>query len=136
MSRFLNDKLASLEPYTPGEQPKISRLIKLNTNENPYPPSPEVKRALAEMDKDAWRLYPDPQTGEAVEAIADHFGLTPAQVMLGNGSDEILAFAFMAYGQKVYFPEVSWICASIPRITSITTGWWCLPIPMRRPAWN
>ena len=108
MSRFLNDKLASLEPYTPGEQPKISRLIKLNTNENPYPPSPEVKRALAAMDKDAWRLYPDPQTGEAVEAIADHFGLTPAQVMLGNGSDEILAFAFMAYGQKVYFPEVSY----------------------------
>lgn len=108
MSRFLKEELTSLEPYTPGEQPKIKDLIKLNTNENPYPPSPRVKQVLDELKKDDYRLYPDPEAADAVKACAEHFGLEEDQVILGNGSDEILAFAFMAYGKKVYFPETSY----------------------------
>lgn len=108
MSRFLKDTLQSLEPYIPGEQPKVEGLIKLNTNENPYPPSPKVMEALDALRKETYRLYPDPEAQDAVDAIAAYYGLLPEQVMLGNGSDEALAFAYMAYGKKVYFPAVSY----------------------------
>lgn len=106
MSRFMTPALKDLEPYTPGEQPQGERLIKLNTNENPYPPSPGVVEALASERNQ--RLYPDPVAGEAVAAVAKFHGLKEEQVLLGNGSDEILAFAYMAYGERVFFPEISY----------------------------
>ncbi len=106
MSRFMREDLAGLEPYTPGEQPQKQKLIKLNTNENPYPPSPRVAEALA--GEAGYRLYPDPTVREGVEAVAKFHGLKPEQVLLGNGSDEILAFAYMAYGEEVLFPEITY----------------------------
>ena len=86
---------ASLVPYVPGEQPKSAeRLIKLNTNENPYPPSPRVARALRELDASRLRLYPDP-TAEALRAaIAEREGVATENVFVGNGSDEVLSLAF------------------------------------------
>lgn len=108
MSRFIKKELKNLAPYTPGEQPKNKNLIKLNTNENPYGPSPKVKEAIAKLDRDDYRLYPDPETDVAIEAIANYCGLKKSQVTMGNGSDEILAFAYMAYSGKVYFPETSY----------------------------
>ena len=86
----------SLEPYTAGEQPK-EKTIKLNTNENPYPPSPAVARALAEFDPAAYRLYPDPTALALREAIAEREGVKPENVFVGNGSDEVLSFAFAAF---------------------------------------
>lgn len=108
MSRFLKPAMEALTPYSPGEQPTSGKLIKLNTNENPYPPSPRVKEALSLMEKDTFRLYPDPEANEAVTAIAAYYGLQPDQVVLGNGSDEILAFLYLAYADKVYFPVTSY----------------------------
>ncbi len=128
MSRFFKDTLQFLEPYTPGEQPKVEGVIKLNTNENPYPPSPKVVAALAALNNETYRLYPDPQAREAVDAIAAYYGLLPSQVMLGNGSDEVLAFAYMAYGKKVYFPEVSY--GFYPVFASLT-GCQMEAMPMR-----
>ena len=112
MSRFFSDELSELTPYTPGEQPdQTKQLIKLNTNENPYGPGPMVAEVLREEDPDLLRLYPDPEARELTEAIADYYGLTPDQVAVTNGSDEALAFAFMAFSanqRKVYFPEISY----------------------------
>ena len=110
MSRFLDPRHATLEPYTPGEQPKVRRFIKLNTNENPYPPSPEVQRVINRDEVDRLRLYSDPTAGELVEAIAEYYGLRREQVFTTNGSDEALAFSFMAFcGQKgVQYPAVSY----------------------------
>jgi len=111
MSRFLNSKYETLEPYTPGEQPKIMDLIKLNTNENPYGPSPKVLEAISRAEIEKLQLYSDPEATELVEAIADNFGLSKDQVAVGNGSDEILAFAFMAFQPEngnIYFPDPSY----------------------------
>ncbi len=111
MSRFFSKELDSLSPYTPGEQPKQTGLIKLNTNENPYNPGPEVAKILKEISLDTLRLYPDPECKELVTAIEDYYGLESGQVMVGNGSDELLGFAFMAYsdaGRKIVFPEISY----------------------------
>lgn len=108
LSRFIKAQMKNLAPYSPGEQPKAGELIKLNTNENPYPPSPNVKAAISELDKDEYRLYPDPDTSQAIKAIAEYYDLGEDQITLGNGSDEILAFAYMAYGAKVYFPATSY----------------------------
>ncbi|MGI6721344.1 MAG: histidinol-phosphate transaminase [Anaerovoracaceae bacterium] len=108
MSRFINSRMRNLAPYTPGEQPQTEDLIKLNTNENPYPPSPHVKEVLSMINKDDYRLYPDPDTSIAIRAVAEYYGLKESQVAMGNGSDEILAFAYMAYGGKVYFPSTSY----------------------------
>lgn len=106
MSRFFDPKYDSLEAYTPGEQPKDNVLLKLNTNECPYPASPKV---LAAVKKEkAFRLYPDPTSSRAVTAIAAYYGLDEDQVTVGNGSDEILAFAFMAYGRRICFPSISY----------------------------
>ncbi len=84
-------------PYTPGEQPKALNIIKLNTNENPYPPAPAVKRILAEFDYDQYRRYPDPAVTQLVEAIAAYKGLSPEQVFVGVGSDDVLAMAFITF---------------------------------------
>jgi len=111
MSRFLNKKYETLEPYTPGEQPKVLDLIKLNTNENPYGPSPKVLEVLDRTETEKLQLYSDPEASELVEAIADNFGLSKDQVAVGNGSDEILAFAFMAFQPEngnIYFPDPSY----------------------------
>lgn len=112
MSRFLSRQYENLEPYTPGEQPKsISRLIKLNTNENPYPPCLGVLEVINDEELNKLKLYSDPEASQLVEVIAEFNGLDKSQVMVGNGSDEILAFAFMAFrneGNKIFYPEISY----------------------------
>ena len=100
MSRFLSEKFSNIEPYTPGEQPKVSNLIKLNTNESPFPPSPKVIEALNKEEISKLNLYSDPDTKEVTDAIAKTFGVNANQVLMGNGSDEILAFAFQAFCDK------------------------------------
>lgn len=96
MSRFWSPSIQSLVPYTPGEQPKVDGLIKLNTNENPYPPAPGVQQVLASFDADRLRLYPDPDSSELKQTLADTYNLNTHQVFVGNGSDEVLALTFMA----------------------------------------
>ncbi|MDR3147091.1 MAG: aminotransferase class I/II-fold pyridoxal phosphate-dependent enzyme [Treponema sp.] len=101
-SVYWSGRLRRLSPYVPGEQPRDRQFIKLNTNENPYPPSPRVFEAIARAAGESLRLYPDPSCTELREAIAARYGLRPSQVFAGNGSDEILAFAFAAF-----FPEAA-----------------------------
>jgi len=114
MSVFWNTRTKNLFPYVPGEQPKDRQFIKLNTNENPYPPSPKVIEAVQKAANERLRLYPDPQCGELREAIAARYGVKPEQVFAGNGSDEILAFAFGAFfasGEKaaqILFPDITY----------------------------
>ena len=98
-------------PYVPGEQPKFSNIIKLNTNENPYPPSPKVKEALKQLDTADLRLYPDPACEDLVNAIAAYYGLAPEQVFVGVGSDDVLAMTFMTCfnSQKpILFPDITY----------------------------
>lgn len=109
---FWSPRVRDLVPYVPGEQPKISNLVKLNTNENPYPPSPRVLAAIAQAQHDL-RLYPDPESTALRQAIADHHGLTAGQVFPGNGSDEVLAHAFFAFfqqgpGRPLLMPDVTY----------------------------
>jgi len=105
-------KLArNLVPYVPGEQPQDKKYIKLNTNENPYPPSPKVIEAIKAAANDFLKLYPDPQGQELRAEIAACYGLAPDKVFVGNGSDEILAFAFMAFfdpGRPILFPDITY----------------------------
>ena len=112
MSRFLNNKYSALSPYTPGEQPKtVEKLIKLNTNENPYEPAPGVMDIINSDEVRKLRLYSEPEASLLTEAIADYYGLKQEQVITGNGSDEILAFIFMAFQGKsgrIYYPEISY----------------------------
>ena len=112
MSRFLSSKYEDLEPYTPGEQPKnMKKLIKLNTKENPYDPAPEVLLAINNEEIEKLRLYSDPEAAPLIEAAAGFYGVDRDMVMAGNGSDEVLAFLFMAFQQKsgrFYFPEISY----------------------------
>jgi histidinol-phosphate aminotransferase len=97
MSEYWNTRIKNLSPYVPGEQPKDRRFIKLNTNENPYPPSPAVIEAIQKAANESLRLYPDPECTEFREAVAMRYGVKTEQVFAGNGSDEILAFAFGAF---------------------------------------
>ena len=111
MNKLWSNCIRSLEPYTPGEQPAIAELIKLNTNENPYPPSPAVLTALQEAANADLRLYPDPDGKALKHTIAEMYGLSQANVFLGNGSDEVLAHAFLAllkHEQPILFPEISY----------------------------
>ena len=114
MSVYWNTRTKNISPYTPGEQPKDRQFIKLNTNENPYPPSPGVIEAVKKAANDRLRLYPDPQCVEFREAAAACYGVKPAQVFAGNGSDEILAFAFGAFFQsgenapQILFPDITY----------------------------
>ncbi|MEA5014375.1 MAG: histidinol-phosphate transaminase [Candidatus Limiplasma sp.] len=108
MSRFLSPGRQSLTAYTPGEQPG-EKLIKLNTNESPYPPSPEAVRALSAGALERCRLYSDIPARDLCQATAQYYGVSPENVLYGNGSDEILAFAFQAFGQGgVSFPDVTY----------------------------
>lgn len=97
MKEFWSKKIRDAAPYVPGEQPKDRKFIKLNTNENPYPPAPSVIAAIQAAAGDSLRLYPDPECQVLRQAVARHTGLKPEQVFCGNGSDEILAFAFQAF---------------------------------------
>ena len=110
MSRFLNDKFSSLEAYTPGEQPKDMKYIKLNTNESPFAPSAGVISAVSSDEVAKLRLYPDPEGSELKKAIAELYGVGKENVFISNGSDEILNFTFMAFFDKkgVAFPEISY----------------------------
>ena len=111
MSRFLLPRFQTLEPYVPGEQPRDQQYIKLNTNESPFPPSPRVMAALSPEQTAQLHLYPDPSALELKEAIAKEHGLRAENVFVGNGSDEVLAFAFLAYADEknpVTIPEVSY----------------------------
>ena len=97
------DKIRSVVPYTPGEQPNRPNMIKLNTNENPYPPAPGVRDVLDHFDEDRLRLYPDPTAGILVGALADYYHVGKDQVFTGVGSDDVLAIAF---GQRTLTVEV------------------------------
>lgn len=109
MSQFLHTKYASLEAYTPGEQPRDKKYIKLNTNESPYPPSPQVVDALTRQEVEDLRLYSDPEGTALREKLAALYGCGPENVFLSNGSDDILNFAFMAFGQDgAVFPGLTY----------------------------
>ena len=110
MSRFLDPRHANLTPYTPGDQPRARKFIKLNTNETPFPPSSKVLEAISREQVEALKLYSDPDARILTRAIAAHYGVNENQVIAGNGSDEILAFAFLAFGgsKGVIFPEISY----------------------------
>ena len=100
-------------PYVPGEQPKKANVIKLNTNENPYPPSPKVKEQCAKIcaETEELRLYPDPTAGMLVEAIAKYKGLDSSQVFVGVGSDDVLAMAFLTFfnsEKPIFFPDITY----------------------------
>ncbi len=97
MNKFWSDRINNMEPYVPGEQPKEQKFIKLNTNENPYPPSPKAIAAANEAAGGGLRLYPDPDSSELIDALADFYGLRKEQIFVGNGSDEVLAFCFPAF---------------------------------------
>ena len=110
MSRFFSSKYAALEAYVPGEQPRDQKYIKLNTNESPFPPSPKVTEYAA-REAGRLQLYSDPESTQVTRAVAEHFGLSPRQVLLTNGSDEILNFAFMAFGDAEHpflFPDITY----------------------------
>lgn len=98
-------------PYTPGEQPNEPGMIKLNTNENPYPPSPKVAEAIRNFDEDRLRLYPDPTAGALVNALAERYQLKPAQVFVGVGSDDVLAMCFLTFfnsKKPILFPDITY----------------------------
>ncbi|WP_286238297.1 histidinol-phosphate transaminase [Neptuniibacter halophilus] len=100
MSKYWSDAIKRLTPYVPGEQPKQAGITKLNTNENPYPPSPKAAAVIREFDTDRLRLYSDPDCTRLKDAIASHFAVERGQVFVGNGSDEVLAHTFAAFFQQ------------------------------------
>jgi histidinol-phosphate aminotransferase len=111
MSRYWSAMVCGLTPYVPGEQPKLPNLIKLNTNEHPYGPSPRVLEAVRAEAADSLRLYPDPNADRLKAAIAAFHGVTAAQVFVGNGSDEVLAHTFQAllkHDAPILFPDITY----------------------------
>jgi len=111
MSRYWSQTTKRIKPYVPGEQPRDKTYIKLNTNENPYPPSPRVIEALHRAADESLRRYPDPECEELRQTIARCVGVAREQVFCGNGSDELLAFAFLAFfnpGTPILFPDITY----------------------------
>lgn len=114
MSKYWSSLVSELQPYVPGEQPKMANLVKLNTNENPFGPSPKVIEAIQKELNDNLRLYPDPEGQALKEAIAAYhvdYGIEPKQVFVGNGSDEVLAHIFQAllkHDQPILFPDITY----------------------------
>ena len=105
------DGVRKVVPYVPGEQPKRADIIKLNTNECPYPPAPGVQRVLDQLDYEELRLYPDPESGMLVKALAEYYGLSEKQVFVGVGSDDVLAMAFLTFfntGKPILFPNITY----------------------------
>lgn len=108
---MLEDNIRKVVPYTPGEQPQRDKMVKLNTNENPYPPAPAVIDAIKNFDTDKYRLYPDPKVSALVKAIADNYGVNEDQVFVGVGSDDVIAMSFMTYfnsDKPIYFPDITY----------------------------
>ncbi len=102
--------IRKVEPYVPGEQPQ-KKAVKLNTNENPYPPSPEVRKAFDALDTDAFRLYPDPTAGELVKALAGNFHVGEDQIFVGVGSDDVLSLCFLTFfnsDRPILFPDITY----------------------------
>lgn len=111
MSRFWSAKVNELTPYVPGEQPKVTNLIKLNTNENPYGPSPKVLDALKAEAADTLRLYPDPNAERLKQVLASYYNVKTNQVFVGNGSDEVLAHTFqglLKHDKPLLFPDITY----------------------------
>ncbi|MBB5322140.1 histidinol-phosphate transaminase [Marinobacter oulmenensis] len=111
MSKYWSSLVGELKPYVPGEQPKMANLVKLNTNENPFGPSPKVIEAIQNELDDSLRLYPDPECQALKDAIAGHYGVNSKQVFVGNGSDEVLAHIFqglLKHDKPVLFPDITY----------------------------
>lgn len=112
LSKYWSDCVHNLDPYIPGEQPRIADLIKLNTNENPYPPSPTALSVVDQDSVNALRLYPDPESTALRQTLADTYAVTPEEVFVGNGSDEVLGLAFKAFfsghAQPLLFPDITY----------------------------
>jgi len=111
MSKFWSPLVNDLVPYVPGEQPKMANLVKLNTNENPFGPSPKVIEAIQAELNDSLRLYPDPEGESLRQAIAAYHKVKPEQIFLGNGSDEVLAhifFGLFQHGEPILFPDITY----------------------------
>ncbi len=110
MSHYWSQLTQKLSPYVPGEQPQDQQYIKLNTNENPFPPSPAVIQRIREAVGIALRLYPDPEARKLKQAIADYYAISAEEVFVGNGSDEVLALSFLAFykGKSVSFPDITY----------------------------
>jgi histidinol-phosphate aminotransferase len=111
MNPYWSRQARELSPYVPGEQPRVADLVKLNTNESPFGPSPRALQAMQAAATETLRLYPDPEARELCEALADHHGLTPGQVFVGNGSDEVLAHAFVALlkqAKPLLYPDITY----------------------------
>lgn len=105
------DNVRKVIPYVAGEQPNKANMIKLNTNECPYPPAPGVERLIAEMNCDAFRLYPDPNTANLTNALAEYYGVKREQVFVGVGSDDVLAMAFLTFfnsNEPILFPDITY----------------------------
>ena len=128
------DNIRRVEPYTPGEQPRGENIIKLNTNENPYPPSPKVMEALRSIDGGSMRLYPDPEAGILRDALAEEYGVGAEQVFVGVGSDDVLSTIFLTCFNgplPVLFPDVTYsfypvwaACYGVPYETVPLTAQW------------
>lgn len=111
MSQFWSPIVNTLTPYVPGEQPKVDNLVKLNTNENPYPPSDKVIDAIKQAADDKLKLYPDPNADALKQSIADYYAVDKSHVFVGNGSDEVLAHAFHAllkHDKPLLFPDITY----------------------------
>ena len=111
MSPFWSQIARQLSPYVPGEQPRAANLVKLNTNESPFGPSPLALEAMQAAAAQTLRLYPDPEARELRGALAAHLGVKPKQVFVGNGSDEVLAHAFVALLKQpkpLLFPDITY----------------------------
>lgn len=111
MSKFWSEITKSVEPYVCGEQPKDKKYVKLNTNENPYPPSPKVLEAIKNAANGDLRLYPNPDCDELRKTIAEYYNLNSDEIFIGNGSDEVLAFSFMTFfdpGKPIIFPDITY----------------------------
>ena len=111
MSKYLSDRLKALNAYVPGEQPGEMEYIKLNTNESPYPPPPGVLKAVSEEELKKLNLYPNPDGSRLIQKLASFYGVQPADIIIGNGSDELLAFAFLAFCDALHpvvFPDITY----------------------------
>lgn len=128
MNKYWSKLSQGLVPYIPGEQPRDRKYIKLNTNENPYGPSPRVLEAIRNAADESLRLYPDPTCDMLVSAAAESYGVRKEQIFTGNGSDEVLAFSFMAFfdpGRTIVFPNITYsfypVYASLFHLDYVTT---------------
>ena len=103
--------IRKVEPYVPGEQPKDVNVVKLNTNENPYPPTPKALEAVAAFDIDRLRLYPDPEASVLIEAISNRYNINKNQIFVGVGSDDVISMCFMTFfnsDKPIFFPDITY----------------------------